>query len=313
MKLADLLVDAWVAVPLDAATLEEALRGILQRVYRHGAVSEDQAERLAARLATGEAGEIAPVNDDVVAILGTVEGLEGPSVAVGVVREPFRISHPAAGVPDEARAVLLILAPGSVTKLRKELLPELVRVLRDPGRTERLVSAVSVAEIRGIRELMETEFRTPTLVEDALLPVGYRVYPDTPLAEVLDLIVRRGIRAVPVVGEQYEVLGIITSGDALGYLLHKGHPGEEVSRAQDVEDDSIPRARDVMTRTVLCVSEDQGLADAANMMVNRDVEQLPVVREGELVGFVTRDSILGALFGAPSENEDEQQEDDREP
>jgi CBS domain-containing protein len=45
------------------------------------------------------------------------------------------------------------------------------------------------------------------------------------------------------------------------------------------------------------VSEDQTLVDAANMMVNRDVEQLPVVRDGELVGFVTRKSILRALHG----------------
>jgi CBS domain-containing protein len=52
-----------------------------------------------------------------------------------------------------------------------------------------------------------------------------------------------------------------------------------------------------MTRTVLCVSEDQSLLEAANLMVNRDVEQLPVVREGELIGFLTRDAILRILFG----------------
>ena len=61
-----------------------------------------------------------------------------------------------------------------------------------------------------------------------------------------------------------------------------------------------------MTRTVLCVSEDQGLLDAANMMVNRDVEQLPVVREGELVGFVTRDSILRTLHGARHHSDDDE-------
>jgi CBS domain-containing protein len=32
-------------------------------------------------------------------------------------------------------------------------------------------------------------------------------------------------------------------------------------------------------------------------MVNRDVDQLPVVREGELIGFLTRDAILKVLFG----------------
>ena len=158
---------------------------------------------------------------------------------------------------------------------------------------------------------MDIDVRTRTLVEDALLPVRYRVYPDTPLAEVLDLMVRRGIRAVPVVGEQYEVLGILTSGDALGYLLHKGRPASAVE-GRDPELDDIPRARDLMTRTVLCVSEDQGLVDAANMMVNRDVEQLPVVREGELVGFVSRDSTLGALYGARPDEESETDEPESE-
>jgi CBS domain-containing protein len=52
-----------------------------------------------------------------------------------------------------------------------------------------------------------------------------------------------------------------------------------------------------MTRTVLCVSEDQELREVSQLMVNRDVEQLPVVREGQLVGFITRDSALSALFG----------------
>jgi CBS domain-containing protein len=53
-----------------------------------------------------------------------------------------------------------------------------------------------------------------------------------------------------------------------------------------------------MTRAVLCVSEDQELREVAQLMVNRDVEQLPVVRDGQLVGFITRDSVLAALFGS---------------
>ena len=52
-----------------------------------------------------------------------------------------------------------------------------------------------------------------------------------------------------------------------------------------------------MSRSVLCVSEDQSLVDAANTMVNRGVEQLPVVREGELVGSIDRASVLELLLG----------------
>ncbi len=63
-------------------------------------------------------------------------------------------------------------------------------------------------------------------------------------------------------------------------------------------------ARDVMTRTVLCVSEGQPLIEAAHMMVHKGVEQLPVVREGELIGIVTRAKVLRALhLGADHPNE----------
>lgn len=137
-------------------------------------------------------------------------------------------------------------------------------------------------------------------VEHAVSAISYRIYPDTPFLEVLDLMVRRELHAVPVVGEDYEVLGIITTGDALGTLMKGGaRPDGGKSGAGLV-------ARDVMTRTVLCVSEDQLLTEAAQMMANRDVEQLPVVRDGALVGFLTRDSVLRVLRGgsaSPPDNE----------
>ena len=99
------------------------------------------------------------------------------------------------------------------------------------------------------------------------------------------------------------MLGILTSGDALGHLLRTTGRGEDDSKERARAEERT--ARDFMTRSVLCVSEDQALTEAANMMVNRDVEQLPVVREGELVGFVTRESILRALHGGlPNEKEE---------
>jgi CBS domain-containing protein len=150
---------------------------------------------------------------------------------------------------------------------------------------------------------MDARANDPLVVQDALEPARYRVYADTPLSEVIDLMVRRGIRVVPVVGERYEVLGIITTGDALDQVLRDS--------PADAEGDG-PRAsltaRDVMTRAVLCVSESQPLVDAARMMVNRKVEQLPVVRDGELVGLITSDAILHAL--RPGSRDDDEKEGD---
>lgn len=141
-------------------------------------------------------------------------------------------------------------------------------------------------------------------VEHAFEAVQYRVYPETPLTEVVGLMVRRRLHALPVVGAQYEVLGIITTGDALDRVLRDG-PGEDEESRDDRE---ALTARDVMTRAVLCVSETQPLLDAARMMVNRNVEQLPVVRDGELIGLITRDAVLGALHGSRVD-QDEREED----
>ncbi len=138
---------------------------------------------------------------------------------------------------------------------------------------------------------MEAQHKEVLLVEDAVEPAQYRVYPETPLDEVVDLMVRREVHAVPVVGESYEVLGIITTGDALDQILRDA-PAEETERRGSRDPLT---ARDVMTRAVLCVSETEPLLAAAQMMVNKKVDQLPVVRDGELIGLITRDAILSTL------------------
>jgi CBS domain-containing protein len=295
MRLADLLVDAWAAVPLEAADLGDALRGILMFAAAAGALDESRALKLARDLAFGSQGEVIRVNDDIIIVVGTLESLSGPGIGVGVSRAPFTVTAEGRPVRGEARGVVLLLASGKLTGARQQIAPAIAKALRDRGRTERFLAARSVADIRGMKEFMGTEFRARLLVEDALVPARYRVYPDTPLPEVVDLMARRGVRAVPVVGERYEVLGILTAGDALGHLLRSGRQGEK----DEPVDMGAVVARDVMTRTVLCVAEGQELVEAANMLVNRDVEQLPVVREGEFIGFVTRDTVLKALFGEP--------------
>jgi tRNA nucleotidyltransferase (CCA-adding enzyme) len=52
-----------------------------------------------------------------------------------------------------------------------------------------------------------------------------------------------------------------------------------------------------MTRQVLCVAPEQPLAEVVSLMVNKNVERVPVVRQGQLVGFLTRSDILRQLIG----------------
>jgi CBS domain-containing protein len=128
-------------------------------------------------------------------------------------------------------------------------------------------------------------------VADGLTPLEYRVYPDTPFKDVVGLMVRQGLSAVPVVGEKLEFLGLITSADAIRYMVPERISGSEDSRAA-----GELQAREVMARSVMCIPDDQSLVEAANLMVNKGVNQVPVVRAGELVGFLSAETALQLLY-----------------
>ncbi len=296
MRFSELLTDEWVTLTLEAGDLAGALHEIMERVAGVGVLEPAAAAKMARDVAFGTQGEVLRLNDSVVAVLGPLEGLARVSAAVGVSAQPFLVTAEGLPEPRSARAVILVLVPGRLTGVRRDLVPALGKALRDPECTSRLLTARSLGDLRSLRELMDVEFQPHPRVEDVMIPAAHRVHPDTPLDDVVDLMVRRRVHAVPVVGERNEVLGMLTSRDALAYLLQLGGGERGPSRKSGP---ASPRlAREFMNRTVLCVSEEQSLAEAAHMMVNRDAEELPVVREGELVGLVTRDSILGVLRGA---------------
>jgi CBS domain-containing protein len=132
-------------------------------------------------------------------------------------------------------------------------------------------------------------------VRDIMIHGVSSVTPGTTVRDAVDLMLRRRLRAIPVVGEKQEVLGIISEWDIMRGLL------PQIPRAgQDSSGESMPgtlRVKDIMTRSVLCISEELGLEEAANMMINKDVEQFPVTSEGKLTGFLTRSDIIRKLFG----------------
>jgi CBS domain-containing protein len=51
-----------------------------------------------------------------------------------------------------------------------------------------------------------------------------------------------------------------------------------------------------MDRSVLCLAEDQTVADVAALMLAKDVDRFPVTRDGALVGFLTRGDIIRKLL-----------------
>jgi CBS domain-containing protein len=53
--------------------------------------------------------------------------------------------------------------------------------------------------------------------------------------------------------------------------------------------------KEIMTKTVHAISPDDDLEDASTMMVKYDVNRLPVIDNGKLVGIVARNDIIKGL------------------
>lgn len=291
MKLSDLIQDDWITVPVDARDLRGAL------VTLAGALAEAAEDEggqgtsaLLESLTAGPGSELVRVTDAIVLTAASTELVRGLSVMVGLADRPFRVD--AHGDHGSARVVLLVLSPASRETVRGHVVPMLTRILRESQRTREVLSTRTPVDAAAFTEALNSELHGRLLVEDALTPVRFRVYADTPLAAVVDLMVRRRLEKIPVVGDAHELLGLITAGDVLQELLPRWRTGKRRPGSEGND----PPAREVMQRSVMCVSEEQSLLDAANLMVSRDVDQLPVVREGVLVGFLERETVLKALY-----------------
>ncbi|NOZ59855.1 MAG: CBS domain-containing protein [Euryarchaeota archaeon] len=55
------------------------------------------------------------------------------------------------------------------------------------------------------------------------------------------------------------------------------------------------RVEDIMTRGVITIDEEAGIEEAARIMAKHGINRLPVIRQGRLVGIVTRADIIKAL------------------
>jgi nucleotide-binding universal stress UspA family protein/CBS domain-containing protein len=133
------------------------------------------------------------------------------------------------------------------------------------------------------------------------------VHPETPIARVVELLVERGVKAVPVVDASGWVVGIITGGDLLERadltlrlsLQRQVAPGE-VQRQMAALSASGRVASDVMTADVATITERTSLREAARLMAQQRIKRLPVVdQHGRLVGVVDRQAILRALSQLP--------------
>ena len=140
------------------------------------------------------------------------------------------------------------------------------------------------------------------------------VGPDTTVQEVAKILSEKNISGVPVVDTENRLVGIVSEGD----LLHRVETGTErrvqrrrrswwldtVGSDEELARDYVKShgrtARDVMTREVITATDTTELADIANLLETKRIKRVPVIRDGKLVGIVSRANLVRALAAAGS-------------
>ena len=130
--------------------------------------------------------------------------------------------------------------------------------------------------------------------------------PEAPIHEIAHEMWERRISAVPVIDDEDRVLGVVSEGD----LVRRAELGtdrrswwldlfsSDRSLAGDYVKTHGRTAADVMTRPAITVTEDVDLSEIARLLETRRIKRVPVVRDGRLVGIVSRADIVRALVAA---------------
>lgn len=292
MNLLDLLRPEHVLVPLRASGVRDGVEQLMDALERSGAVA--RSEPLRKRVRTEPLRDIVAISDDVVLPHYRTDAVEELTLALGI--SPERIVPLEAGLEARPRVIALILAPQEAATLYLQTTSTLARLLRRPNVVDHLAAQKDAAGVLALPELQNLKVQPSLSVRDVMAHRVHTVTPEATVRSVLDTMLRRRLHAVPVVGLKGEVLGMVTDGDLMRALLpHMPRAGSEGGEGD--ESPGTRPVREIMTRSVLCVSEELGVSEVASMMINKDVDQVPVVQAGAITGMVARADIIRKLFG----------------
>lgn len=145
-------------------------------------------------------------------------------------------------------------------------------------------------------------------VRDIMTRDVMTVTPETPLPALAALFAERGISGVPVVEADGKLVGMATEGDLMRRLAAEGEPPRswfrsllesEQRQAQHYAQTHGRHARDVMSTELLTISEEESVNKAAAILEQKGIRRLPVVRDGKLIGILSRADLMRAVLAPP--------------
>src|SRR5271170_1993797 len=142
------------------------------------------------------------------------------------------------------------------------------------------------------------------VMTSAVVSVGL----DTPTRQIAQILRDNAISAVPVVDVDGGPAGMVSEGDLIArdeasrearrdWWLTLLAEGETTLNANFIANLRAPgcKAREIMASPVVTIGEDTEISEVARVLTSHRIKRVPVVRDGRIVGIVSRADLVRAL------------------
>jgi CBS domain-containing protein len=137
-------------------------------------------------------------------------------------------------------------------------------------------------------------------VKDLMTKDVITVFPDMTVKEAANVLYKRKISGLPVVDPEKRLVGMITEKDIIKMALptYFDNVGSlSFLPSFELFDEKLARAdkvlvKEVMRKEVITTTEDENIVEVARLMVIKLARRIPVLREGKLIGIISRSDIV---------------------
>jgi CBS domain-containing protein len=147
----------------------------------------------------------------------------------------------------------------------------------------------------------------PIDVSEMMTRAVYTVLPEATVSEVAKLLVGHAISALPVCDASGALVGIISEGDLLrpfteSKALKRASWLNLLAEGSDLAPEFLAFIKQeqwtvgqLMTHRVVTATEAMSLSGLAELLTTHHIKRVPVLRDGRLVGIVSRSDIVRAI------------------
>jgi CBS domain-containing protein len=130
---------------------------------------------------------------------------------------------------------------------------------------------------------------------------------ETLVRDIAQLLLRHHISAVPILDQSGAPIGMVSEGDLIGRDETERNARREWWLALLAEGEALSPdflsglrhpgrvASDIMSRPVITIAEDTDTGEIARLLAAHRIKRVPVVRDGRVVGIVSRENLLRML------------------